>query len=74
MREVGGTVSLELRYLKRGTEDRGGDKKILKRGKVGTRDGCLKKKGAGTPLRIMLSWVDIEVLNLAKKWNTAKIL
>ena len=52
---VGATVSLELRYLKRGTEDRGGDKKILKRGKVGTRDGCLKKKGAGTPLRIMLS-------------------
>ena len=49
---VGGTVSLELRYLKRGTEDRGGDKKILKRGKVGTRDGCLKKRGLELPYEL----------------------
>ena len=49
---VGGTVSLELRYLKRGTEDRGGDKKIFKREKVGARGRCLKKRGLELPYEL----------------------
>ena len=40
-----------------GTEQRGGDLKILKRdGQAGSRGGCLKKKGGGgvgAPLRTM---------------------
>ena len=34
-----------------GTEKGGGDTKILKRGQPGLRDGCLKKRGAETPLQ-----------------------
>ena len=34
-----------------GTEKRGGDTKILNRGHAGSRGGCLKEGGAGTPLR-----------------------
>ena len=31
----------------------GGETEILKRGQAGSRGGCLKKGGAGTPLRLM---------------------
>ena len=35
-----------LKYLKRGgTEKRGGETKILKRGELGSKGGCLKKGG-----------------------------
>ena len=35
-----------LKYLKRGgTEKRGGEIKILKRGELGSKGGCLKKGG-----------------------------
>ena len=51
MREVGENCR---KYLKGdGTEKRIGETKILKRGKAGSRDGCLKKGEAGTPLRTM---------------------
>ena len=30
-----------------------GETKILKRGQAGSRNGCLKKGGAGNPLRLM---------------------
>ena len=42
-----------LKYLKRGTENRGGDKKILKKGggQAGPRGGCLEKRWAGMPLQ-----------------------
>ena len=50
-----------------GTEKRGGETKILKRGQTGSRDGCLKNGGAGTPLQTkggvqwrMTEWWGIE--------------
>ena len=51
---VGGTVKNTLKGG--GTEKRGGKTKILKRrgGQVGSRGGCFKKGGAGTPLRTMI--------------------
>ena len=43
MHEGGGNC---IKYLKRGgTEKRARDTKILKRGKAGSRGGCLKKGG-----------------------------
>ena len=45
-----------LKYLKRvwkRTEGRG-DKDLKKGGQVGSSGGCLKKRGAGTPLQTML--------------------
>ena len=36
-----------------GTKKRGEETKILKRGQAGSKGGCLKKRGAGTPLRTM---------------------
>ena len=36
-----------------GTEKRGRETNILKRGETGSRGGCLKKGGAGTPLQTM---------------------
>ena len=50
LREGGGNC---LKYRKgAGTETRGEDTKILKRGQAGSRGGCLKKE-ARTPLRTM---------------------
>ena len=47
---VGGTVWNTLK--EGGTEKRGGEAKILKKkGQAGSRDGCLKNGGSGTPLR-----------------------
>ena len=38
-----------------GTEKRTGETNILKKkGQVGSRDGCLKKRGPGIPLRIYI--------------------
>ena len=42
---VGGTVKNILKGG--GTEKRGGETKILKRGQAGSRGGCLKKSGGG---------------------------
>ena len=47
---VGGTVWYTLK--EGGTEKRGGEAKILKKKRqAGSRDGSLKKRGSGTPLR-----------------------
>ena len=52
MREGGGDC---LKYLKRGWNRKEvRDNKDFKKGvQAGSRGGCLKKRGAGTPLRIM---------------------
>ena len=47
MRQGGGNC---LKYLKKGNRKEGRDTKILKRGKVGARGGCLKKGGGWNPL------------------------
>ena len=48
---VGGTVYNSLEGG--GTEKRGGDTKNFKKGgQVGSRGGCLKKVGAGTPYQL----------------------
>ena len=46
-----------LKYLKRGTENRGGDKKILKKGggKLGQEVGALKKGGLECPYNFVSS-------------------
>ena len=45
---LGGTVENTLK--EGGTEKRGGKQRFLKGGQAGSRGGCLKKGGAGTPL------------------------
>ena len=49
---LGGTVENTLKGG--GTEKRGGKQRFLKGRQAGSRGGCLKKEGTGTPLRL---WV-----------------
>ena len=48
---------------------REGEIKILKRGQAGSRDQCLQKGGAGTPLQTMLCiGISLPISYLAKFW------
>ena len=52
-----------LRYLKKGwnKKEEKEAKDFKKKGKAGSRGGCLKKRGAGTSLRTMLSSFEIQI-------------
>ena len=66
IRAVGGCVRVGgdyLRYLKKGwnKKEGRGNKDFKKEGKAGSRGECLKKRGAGTSLRTMLSFFEIQI-------------
>ena len=50
-----------LKYLKMGwnRKEGRGSKDLKREGGIGSKDGCLKKKGAGTPLQTMVAFIQL---------------